>query len=316
MPRRLRVLTWHVHGNYLYYLTQAPHDFFVLWQPGEPPGYAGARGALPWGANVHEQPVATLRGARFDCVLYQSAAHWAQDRLALLDDAQRRLPAIVLEHDPPQAHPTDTRHPVQDANALLVHVTPFNALMWDSGITPARVIEHGVMVPDAVRYRGDLARGLAVVNNLARRGRRLGADVYARLADKVPLELVGMNAAEAGGRGEIPNPELPAFMARHRFLFNPIRYTSLGLAVIEGMMVGLPVVGLATTELATVVRNGVEGWLATDPDALLPVMHQLLDDPALARDWGEAARRRARERFGIARFTADWDRALREVTSG
>lgn len=314
MRRRLKVLTWHVHGNYLYYLTQIPHDFFVLWQPGEPPGYAGARGALPWGSNVVEQPLATLHDTRFDCVLYQSALHWTRDRVELLDAAQRRLPAIFLEHDPPQAHPTDTPHPVQDANALLVHVTPFNALMWDNGITPVRVIEHGVMVPDGVLYQGDLARGLVVVNNLARRGRRLGADIYARLAGQVPLELVGMNATEAGGRGEIPNPELPFFMARHRFLFNPIRYTSLGLAVIEAMMVGLPVIGLATTELATVVRNGVEGWLATDPDALVPVMRRLLDDPALAREWGDAARRRACERFGIARFAADWDRVLREVT--
>lgn len=314
MPRRLRVLTWHVHGNYLYYLTQTPHDFHVLWQPGEPPGYAGARGALPWGANVHEQAVANLRGQQFDCVLYQSSAHWTRDRVELLDPAQQRLPAIVLEHDPPQQHPTDTRHPVQDANVLLVHVTPFNALMWDSGITPTRVIEHGVMVPDGVRYQGDLECGLAVVNNLARRGRRLGADVYARLAREVPLELVGMNAAEAGGRGEIANPDLPAFMARHRFLFNPIRYTSLGLAVLEGMLVGLPVVGLATTELATVVRNGVEGWLASDPDELVPVMRRLLANPALAREWGLAARRRARERFGIARFAADWDRTLRDVS--
>ena len=26
-PARLRILTWHVHGNYLYYLTQVPHEF-------------------------------------------------------------------------------------------------------------------------------------------------------------------------------------------------------------------------------------------------------------------------------------------------
>ncbi|RPJ39612.1 MAG: glycosyltransferase family 1 protein, partial [Chloroflexi bacterium] len=32
--RRKRVLTWHVHGNYLYYLTQAPHDFFLPVRPG------------------------------------------------------------------------------------------------------------------------------------------------------------------------------------------------------------------------------------------------------------------------------------------
>lgn len=313
MPRRLQVLTWHVHGNYLYYLTHAPHDFHVLWRPGEPAGYAGARGALPWGSNVHEVPAEALRGRRYDCVLYQSAAHWLNDRHALLDADQQRLPAIVLEHDPPQRHPTDTLHPVQDANALLVHVTPFNALMWDSGITPTRVVEHGVVVPPDVHYRGDLACGLAVVNNLARRGRRLGADVYAELAGEVPLELVGLNASEAGGRGEVANPDLAAFMARYRFLFNPIRYTSLGLAVIEAMMVGLPVVGLATTELVTVVCNGVEGWLVTTPAELVPVMHRLLADPALAASWGAAARKRAHERFGIERFAADWDRVLREV---
>ena len=28
--RRLNVLTWHTHGSYLYYLTQVPHEFYVL----------------------------------------------------------------------------------------------------------------------------------------------------------------------------------------------------------------------------------------------------------------------------------------------
>ena len=31
--RRLRILTWHVHGNYLYYLTQVPHDFYLVTSP-------------------------------------------------------------------------------------------------------------------------------------------------------------------------------------------------------------------------------------------------------------------------------------------
>ena len=59
--RRLRILTWQVHGNYLYYLTHAPHEFFVLSKPGCPPGYGGRNGTLPWGANVHDCPVETVR---------------------------------------------------------------------------------------------------------------------------------------------------------------------------------------------------------------------------------------------------------------
>src|SRR5439155_16544577 len=135
-----------------------------------------------------------------------------------------------LEHDPPRGSPTDTRHPVDDPDVPIVHVTPFNRLMWDCGPVPTRVIEHGVAVPAEVRATGELARGLVVVNHLGRRGRRLGADVFEAVRRRVPLELVGMGSEEWGGLGEVPPPDLPAFAARYRFLFNPIRYTSLGLA--------------------------------------------------------------------------------------
>jgi hypothetical protein len=45
--------------------------------------------------------------------------------------------------------------------------------MWDCGVTPTHVIEHGVVVPKGVRYNGELERGIVVVNHLVHRGRRL-----------------------------------------------------------------------------------------------------------------------------------------------
>lgn len=313
--RRLRILTWHVHGNYLYYLSQVPHDFWLVTRPGDPPGHAGRVGQLPWGGNVHEVPEAQLRGRPFDCVLYQSARHYLEDRLRVLDDDQRALPAIFLEHDPPREHPTDTLHPVQDERILLVHVTHFDALMWDSGITPSRVIEHGVLVPGGVRYIGDQPRGIVVVNNMRRRGRRLGLDVFEAARRQVPLDLVGMDARSLGGLGEVGNLELAGFTSRYRLFFNPIRYTSLGLSVIEAMMVGLPVVALATTEVATVLRDGESGFLHTDPARLVEDMHRLLADPDMAREVGSAGRRLARERFAIDRFVGDWLAAFAHVTT-
>jgi hypothetical protein len=314
--RRLRILTWHVHGNYLYYLSQLPHDLWLVTDDARSPHHAGRSGNLPWGDNVHEAPVEALRDLSFDVLLFQSRDAWERERHALLSEAQRRLPRIYLEHDPPQQHPTDTRHWVDDPGALLVHVTAFNALMWDCGRTPTRVIEHGVKPLAEARWHGELERGLVVVNNLERRGRRLGLDVFRAAERELPLALAGMNSESVGARlclGEVAHAQLPATMAAHRFLFNPIRYTSLGLAVIEAMMVGLPVVGLATTELASVIRNGEHGWVDTRLDRLVDAMRRLLADRGLAAEWGAAARGMARERFGIERFVSDWCAALREV---
>jgi hypothetical protein len=309
----LRVLTWHVHGNYLFYLTQAPHEFFVVTDAARSAGYSGLGGVLPWGPNAHEAPLERLPQMQFDCVLYQSRRNYKIDRMEQLSDAQRRLPAIYLEHDPPQEHPTNTRHIADDPLVMLVHVTHFNRLMWDSGRCPTRVIEHGVLLPRPAHYTGELARGIAVVNHLGQRGRRLGADVFEAARREVPLDLVGMDSSRSGGLGEVPNDELPAFMSRYRFFFNPIRYTSLGLAVVEAMLVGLPVVALATTEMVTVVENGVSGYLHTDPDRLAQAMRRLIEHPAEAHALGQAARRAAAQRFDIARFAADWDRVLHEV---
>ncbi|QJE01205.1 glycosyltransferase family 4 protein [Massilia forsythiae] len=327
--RRLNVLTWHTHGSYLYYLSHAPHEFHVLSRPGRPPGYGGRCGPFPFGPNVHDLPAEQAREREFDCILFQEDHHWHTDQHALLTPAQRALPRIYLEHDPPglaagtggaTAWPTDVRHPVDDPDVLLVHVTPFNQLMWDSGRSPTRVIEHGVTIPDGVRYRGDIARGLVITNHLARRSRRMGADLFGALRAQVPLDLVGIGSLDgdaaggsAGGLGEIDHPQLPAFAARYRFVFSPVRYASLSLSAIEAMMAGIPVVALATAEMATVIEHGVSGVAVTDTRLLQAAMRALLDDPVLARSLGAAGRRSARERFSIERFGADWDAALRHV---
>jgi hypothetical protein len=312
--RRLKILTWHTRGSYLYYLSQAPHDFFVLSKPGRPPGYGGRCANFPWGDNVHDLPVEAARSQPFDCILFQARDQWEGGQFDFLTPAQRALPRIYLEHDPPQAHPTDTAHPVDDPNLLLVHVTPFNALMWDNRRTPTRVIEHGVLVPDSVRYLGALERGLVIGNHLDRRGRRMGRDLFLEARSALPLDLVGLASEALGGLGSVPHAQLPALAARYRFLFSPSRYASLDLGVIEAMMAGLPVVALATNEMATVIDDGANGFIDTRIDRLFDCMRELLRSPSLARDLGQAARRRAQERFSIERFSADWDAAFRLVT--
>jgi hypothetical protein len=311
--RPLRVLTWHIHGNYLWYLAQTRVEWLLPTGRRGREGYGGRGTSFPFGPNVADIPADGVKDLKLDAILFQTRTNWEEDQFEILSPAQRRLPRLYLQHDPPLEHPTNQRHWVDDPNVLLVHVTPFNALMWDSGALQTRVIEHGVIDPPGERYRGDLPRGLVVVNHMRRRGRIVGADIFQQAREDIPLDLVGMDAESLGGLGEIAPPALAAFASRYRFFFHPLRYTSLSLAAVEAMTLGLPIVGLATTELANTIRHGVSGFLETDWRRLLPPMRELLREPELARQLGVQARRVALERFSIRRFARDWENALAEA---
>jgi glycosyltransferase involved in cell wall biosynthesis len=94
---------------------------------------------------------------------------------------------------------------------------------------------------------------------------------------------------------------------------HPVRWTSLGLSLLEAMHLGMPVVGLATTEAVEAVPPEA-GVLSTRPERLWAAVGEFLHDPAAARLAGKAARAAAVERYGLARFLADWDEVLEEVT--
>jgi hypothetical protein len=264
--------------------------------------------------NVREVPAEAVRDLALDLVLYQSLRGWQIDRFDVLSAEQRALPSIFLEHNTPREHPVDTRHPVDDPAVLLVHVTHFNRLMWDSGRTPAIVVEHSVVVDPDVRYTGELPRGITVVNEMARRQRIVGEDIFRAVRERVPLDLAGIDSSRYGGLGDLPYPRLHREMARRRLFFNCIRYTSLPLSVIEAMTIGLPVIALATTELPAVIENGRTGYVSCDVDTLVGLMRDLLADPAESRRLGDNAREVAHERFGLERFARDWNAAFARVT--
>jgi len=303
--KKVKLLTWHIHGSYLYYLSQGDFEIYLPTHDKKTEGYIGRGSTFPFGKDVIEVPAGEVKDIKLDCILFQTPANYTKDQFDILSAKQRQLPKIYLEHDPPQDVPTDTRHVVNDPNVTLVHVTHFNDLMWDCGETPTRVIDHGVIAP-AADYTGKFEKGIVVINNLKERGRRLGLDVFLEVRKHVPLDLIGMDTKKIGGLGEILHPDLPDFIKDYRFMFNPIRYTSLGLAVLEAMMVGLPVAGLATTEMVTVIRDGHSGILHTNVDHLISGMRKLLEDKDLARRLGNEGKQIATQRFNIERFTTDW----------
>jgi glycosyltransferase involved in cell wall biosynthesis len=204
------------------------------------------------------------------------------------------------------------RHPLADRDdVVLAHVTHFNDLFWDAGSTPTRVIEHGIVDP-GYRYTGELAEAAVAINEPIRRGRVTGTDLLPRLNGTVILRLFGIGAGELGGVEDPPQDVLHTEMARRRAYLHPIRWTSLGLSLIEAMQLGMPVVVLATTEAVEAVPAGA-GVLSTRVEALSEGLRELVAQPELARERGLVARRAALERYGLERFLAEWDGLLEEV---
>ncbi|MCW2881929.1 MAG: glycosyl transferase, group 1 [Sphaerisporangium sp.] len=345
----MRILFWHVHGSWATAFVHGAHDYAVPLTPGRCPDGRGRARTYPWPATVREVPCELLAREEFDVIVLQRpheielAERWTGRRPG------RDVPAVYVEHNTPAGDVPRTRHPLAHRDDIpLVHVTHFNALFWDSGRAPVQVIEHGVVDP-GYRYTGELARAGVVVNEPVRRLRVAGTDLLPGFAAAVPLDVFGMNVtglpAELGmsesparvdrsfrddgasDRDEgdlrcqarrlevfedLPQADMHAELARRRVYLHPYRWTSLGLSLIEAMLLGLPVVALATTEAVEAVPPEA-GVISTRPATLIDALERFADDPPRARQAGKAARAAALARYGLERFLADWNRLFRDI---
>ncbi|MFD8594285.1 glycosyltransferase [Kitasatospora sp. NPDC059646] len=319
----MNILLWHVHGSWTTAFVQGAHTYTVPVLPGRGPDGLGRAATFDWPDTVVERTPQELRSAEIDLVVLQRpheaelAARWLGRRPG------RDVPAVCLEHNSPHGDVPDTRHWAADRDDLVVvHVTEFNRLFWDCGHTRTRVIEHGIVDPGH-QYGGALARTAVVVNEPVRRGRTTGTDLLPFFARQSPLDVFGMGTAGLAAHlglaedrcrvADLPQARLHAEMARRRLYLHPVRWTSLGLSLLEAMHLGMPVVALATTEVTRAVPPGA-GVVSNDLDELAEAVRHYLTDAAAAAADGARARQAALGRYGLKRFLADWDRLIDEVT--
>lgn len=316
----MRVLIWHVHGSWTTSLVQGDHHFLLPLVADRGPDGRGRAQTWEWPQNAVEVPAAELTGTDFDVAVLQRP----RDLQLVRQWTGRRpgvdIPAVYVEHNAPDGPAASTRHPLAEQGTIpIVHVTHFNRLMWNNGIAPTEVVEHGVIDP-GYRYTGERAAVAAVVNEPVRRWRVAGTDTLVELSGRVPVEVFGMGmtalAEAVPGLSDVHEnlrqDALHDELGRFRAYLHPYRWTSLGLALIEAMMIGLPVLAWATTSAPDAVSERT-GVLTCDPAELSAAARRWLHDPEEARRFGMAAREHALARYGLDRFLSDWDRLLKEV---
>ncbi|MEV0158397.1 glycosyltransferase [Micromonospora sp. NPDC050686] len=318
----MNVLVWHVHGSWMTSFVHGKHRYLVPATPDRGPYGLGRARTYPWPDNAVEVTPEQLRRADVDVVLLQRPEELDLAEQWLGRRPGRDVPAIYVEHNTPKGDVPNTRHPMADRDDLLLtHVTAFNELFWDNGGTRSTVVEHGI-VPPAVEWTGELDRLAVVINEPVRRWRVTGTDLLPAFAELAPLDVFGMGVAGLAERlglppdrlathDDVPQHRMHAELGRRRAYLHLCRWTSLGLSLIEAMSIGMPVVALATTE-AVVAVPPTAGVLSTRIDVLRDGARRFLEDPSLAARTGGQARAAARDRYGLDRFLADWDRLLEE----
>jgi glycosyltransferase involved in cell wall biosynthesis len=133
--------------------------------------------------------------------------------------------------------------------------------------------------------------------------------------DELVAATAGMNLVVAGDGplrarvpgvlGFVPHDELHRLYARAAVVACPSRREGFGVACLEAMAHGRPVVATDVGGLRDLVADGETGLVVPprDPVALRGALERLLGDPGLRRQLGAAGRERARERFSWAAVT-------------
>jgi glycosyltransferase involved in cell wall biosynthesis len=98
--------------------------------------------------------------------------------------------------------------------------------------------------------------------------------------------------------------DVAAFYRRADLLVHPVRWEGFGLALLEAMLAGKPVVASAVSSAPEIVVDGKTGLLVPpdDPAALAAAVVSLLGDPDRATAYGRAGLDRARTEFSVARM--------------
>jgi glycosyltransferase involved in cell wall biosynthesis len=166
------------------------------------------------------------------------------------------------------------------------------------GARDVRVIPSGVDLPAEVGEEADPAEVLYA----GRLSPEKGVLELVEAADGLNLVVAGdgpLRARVPDARGFVPHDELQRLYARAAVVACPSRREGFGVACLEAMAHGRPVVATSVGGLRDLVVDGETGIVVPprDPAALHAALTRLLGDRDLRRRLGSAGRERARSGF-------------------
>ena len=124
---------------------------------------------------------------------------------------------------------------------------------------------------------------------------------------------------ELGLNGFVTMPgwrdDMNAVLSSLTLFVSAARSEPFGLAIVEAMAAGLPIVTTASEGALEIIEDGISGKLvpSDNPEALVEAINELLDDPLECARLGQNALRVARDRYSLRRMASDTERVYREA---
>jgi glycosyltransferase involved in cell wall biosynthesis len=196
------------------------------------------------------------------------------------------------------------RRVLRSARLVIAASTALAESALQLGALRVEVIPSGVDLPPEV---GDEATPPEVLF-AGRLSPEKGVDDLVAAAAGMKLVVAGdgpLRARVPGALGFVPHDELQQLYARAAVVACPSRREGFGVACLEAMAHGRPVVATSVGGLRDIVVAEETGIVVPprDPEALRRALQRLLADHDLRLRLGAAGRRRAQERFSWATVT-------------
>ena len=314
---KLKILSFNWHEPYLCLLSRMNQNFLVV-EPEIAPGHLRR-----WDKNMRPVPenirLITMQQAReildqgeVDCII----AHNVKDLIEVRDYS---LPKIMVFHNCLTTEiklgndKIDRKEYLEKINPLFEGVTKiFISKMkradWDM---QGEIILPGLDVSEYGGYTGSQKTVLRVGNLLKERDLMMGFSFGQKALQNHPLLTLGMNPGIPDSRMSKGFDDLLKQFRDNRVYINTTVdgfEDGYNLAMLEAMAVGIPVV--SSQNKTSPITDGVNGFSSNDPDYLNRCIENLMQNPVLAKEMGEEARKTVAEKFPINKFIQSWSKGV------
>jgi glycosyltransferase involved in cell wall biosynthesis len=285
-----------------------------------------------------------IRRTRPDVVHLHSGVAWYAIPWRMTD---RRTPVMLEVHDGPSSGRVSAMN--SRLERLLVRHLRATALVHSThvqrdvaaayGINSADVVlvplgidttayDRPVSCRDSWRAEHGVSAAAPLVLYVARIAPSKRVDLFVDVARSVhqrwpsaQFAVIGAGDADRFGQQDVRFlghvDDLPAAYCAADLFLSTSDYEGFGLAVLEAMSAGLPVVSTKVGGVADLVVDGVTGRLVAPGDraSLAGAVESLLDDPYLRGRLGQAARARARSDFDVTKMLRRYESAYAAVAA-